>query len=297
MNAPGPMMAADATALMQQVGARARALREARGLSRRVLSDLSGVSPRYLAQLEAGAGNISIALLNRVAQALDAPITAFLEAPEGGAEVARVATLFAAADTGTQAQVLHLLSPQGQTDRAERLCLIGLRGAGKSTLGAALGARLGLPFIELNRQIEARAGMAIPEIMALYDVDGYRRLEADALEDITRCETRVILAVAGGIVGNAETYAALRARFHTVWLRATPEDHMARVRAQGDTRPMAGNPEAMAQLRAILRQRAPLYARADAVLDTSGKDVATTCDALAGLVAARRFLKPTRGRP
>jgi XRE family aerobic/anaerobic benzoate catabolism transcriptional regulator len=148
---------------------------------------------------------------------------------------------------------------------------VGLRGAGKSTLGEMLGRRLGLSFIELNREIEEQSGMPVNEIMALYGQEGYRRLERQALERIVAVSDALVLAVAGGIVSEPETYGYLLRNFHTVWLKAAPEEHMQRVRAQGDERPMAGNPKAMDELKSILTSREALYARAEAMINTTGK--------------------------
>ncbi len=203
-------------------------------------------------------------------------------------EARRMGQAFAAADTGTQARVRDMLA--GAMTKAGRVCLIGLRGAGKSTLGAAAATALNVPFIELNRAIEASVGMPIAEIMALYGPDGYRQLEADALDRIVAMQERAIIAVAGGIVGEDDTFERLLQRFHTVWLKATPEDHMARVQAQGDTRPMDGNPQAMAQLRLILQTREAEYGRADAVLNTSGAGVDVTVNALLSLIEKHRYL-------
>ncbi|MBM2575129.1 helix-turn-helix transcriptional regulator [Jannaschia sp. Os4] len=270
--------------LLARVGERVRRARTMRGLPRRVLSDRSGVSPRYLAQLEAGEGNVSIALLDRVAAALDHPIEWFVTPADPAAEddLARMAALWRDAAPDARARALDLLSADRAGRRAGRVALVGLRGAGKSTLGAALAERLDVPFVELNAVIAADAGMAAGEIIALYGQEGYRRLEAAALEEVAGAHARVVLAVGGGIVAEADTYATLLGRFHTVWLRAAPEEHMARVRAQGDERPMAGNPAAMEQLRSILTSREALYARAGRVLDTSGKAVG---DSLAELEA------------
>ncbi|MBS8226488.1 helix-turn-helix transcriptional regulator [Vannielia litorea] len=278
--------------LIGRVGERVRKARELRGLPRRVVSELSGVSPRYLAQLEAGEGNISIGLLKRVAIALDHRIEWLVgEDDPWTSEAMRVADLFASATAETRARVLDMLSPEPPARlRGQRICLIGLRGAGKSTLGEALGARLGLPFIELNREIEEQSGMPVNEVMALYGQEGYRKLEAQAVSRITATHEALILAVAGGIVAEPDTYKSLLAQFHTVWLKASPEEHMGRVRAQGDTRPMAGNPEAMEQLKSILRSREALYERAEAQLDTSGRTFETTLDALEALVHERGFL-------
>ncbi len=281
----------DVTDLMARVGARVRHAREAKAIPRRVLSEMSGVSSRYLAQLEAGEGNISLSVLTRVAAALGLRLEEVLgeqadERPVAG----RVQVLFDAASPETQTEILRLLQ-HGQAARAQRICLVGLRGAGKSTLGLRLGQALGLPFVELNREIEGAAGMPVDEIMALYGQEGYRKLEADALTQVIARHDRLVLAVAGGLVAEHATYEQLLARCHTVWLKARPEEHMARVRAQGDERPMAGNPEAMAQLRSILRSRERLYERAHAQLDTSGVAVTDSVRALQALVRARGFVR------
>ncbi|MEM0949309.1 MAG: helix-turn-helix transcriptional regulator [Pseudomonadota bacterium] len=279
--------------LILRVGARVRKARQLKNMPRRVLSDISGVSPRYLAQLEAGEGNISIGLLQRVAISLDLSLDRLLGDDDPWASDAlRVADLFRAAAPDTRRRVLDCFAPElGFHRKGQRICLVGLRGAGKSTLGEAAGARLGLPFIELNREIESRSGMPVSEVMALYGQEGYRTLEAETLAQVAEREERVILAAAGGIVGAPDTYAMLLERFHTVWLKTTPEQHMERVRAQGDTRPMAGNAQAMDQLRAILEARAPLYARADTALDTSAHNVAQSLEDLLRLISSHRFLE------
>lgn len=285
-----PPVALDAAilALQARVGDRVRAVRTARGMSRRVLSEVSGVSPRYLAQLEGGEGNISIGLLFRVAEALGVSMEMLISPSDLTVEARRVAEAFAGADKATQGEVQALLS--GSATKAGRICLIGLRGAGKSTLGAAAAKALDAPFIELNRAIEAAGGMPISEIMGLYGPEGYRQLEADALDKIVAEQDRAMVAVAGGIVGDAQTFGRLLDRFHTVWIKASPEEHMARVRAQGDTRPMEGNPQAMAQLRLILTSREAEYARADAELDTGGQSVSTSLAALLALIARNEFI-------
>lgn len=255
---------ASGEALIQQVGARVRALRLSAGQPRRVLSERSGVSHRFLAQLEAGEGNISIARLDQIARALDTDLSNLLP-PSEGTEISR---RFAEAPPAVQAQVRALLSPP---NRAQRVCLIGLRGAGKSTLGAMVSARLNVPFVELTQEIAALAGMPASEVMALYGEDGYRSLEARAVAHVIAAHQRVILAAAGGIVGQPAAFESLLAAFHTVWLRAAPQEHMDRVRAQGDLRPMAGNPGAMDRLRALLSEREAQYARAEATVDTEGR--------------------------
>lgn len=278
--------------LIMRVGERVRKARERRGIPRRVLSDASGVSPRYLAQLEAGEGNISIGLLQRVAIALDHRIEWLVgEEDPWTSDALRVADLFRQSTSDVQSAVLDLLNPEPESrQRANRICLVGLRGAGKSTLGARAGEALDIPFVELNREIEDHSGMPVDEVIALYGQEGYRKLEAQALDRVIATHEAVIMAVAGGIVSEPETYASLLGHFHTIWLKASPGEHMARVRAQGDERPMAGNPEAMEQLKSILRSREALYERAQVHLDTSGRSVDETLDALLDVIRDNGFL-------
>ena len=278
--------------LILRVGERVRKARERKGIPRRVLSEISGVSPRYLAQLEAGEGNISIGLLQRVAIALDHRIEWLVgEDDPWSSDAVRVANLFRTANSDVQTTVLHALSPEPlETRRAHRICLVGLRGAGKSTLGQMAGAALGLPFVELNREIEEQSGMPVDEVMALYGQEGYRKLEAQAINRVIATHDRIILAVAGGIVAEPETYNTLLGHFHTVWVKTTPAEHMARVRDQGDTRPMAGNPEAMEQLRSILTSREALYEKAQAQLDTSGQTVEVSLGKILALIEDHKFL-------
>lgn len=280
-------------ALILRVGERVRKARELKGIPRRVLSEASGVSPRYLALLEAGEGNISIGLLQRVAAALDHRIEWLVgEDDPWTSDALRVAALFRGATAETRAKVLDLLSPLPEASaRRNRIALIGLRGAGKSTLGALAGKELGLPFVELNREIEDHAGMPVNEVMAFYGQEGYRRLEAQALTRIVATHDGVILAVAGGIVAEPEVFSALLAQFHTIWIKASPVEHMARVRGQGDLRPMAGNPEAMEQLKFILTSREVLYEQARARLDTTGQTVEQSLADLLALIRERGFLE------
>ena len=285
--APPAGLADDAVGhLTRRLGERVRAVRKRRGLSRRALSELSGVSPRYLAQLESGEGNTSIALLQRVAIALERPIEALVAADDPlTGETDELVRLYRRADAAGRTRALQALDPERlRADRAGRICLIGLRGAGKSTLGPMLGDALGVPFVELNREIERGAGMPIGEIIALYGDEGYRKLEADTLEAIVAAHERVVLAVAGGVVEAESGFAQVLTRFHTVWIRASAAEHMERVRAQGDLRPMAGNPQAMAQLHDILREREARYRRAELHLDTGGRDVEASRRELVELV-------------
>lgn len=283
---------ASVDALISRVGERVREARQRRGIPRRVLSEKSGVSPRYLAQLEAGEGNISIGLLQRVAVALDHRIEWLVgEDDPWTSDALRVADLFRVANADVQQQTLRILNPEPvEALRAKRVCLVGLRGAGKSTLGARLGAEMNVPFVELNAEIEEQSGMPVSEVMALYGQEGYRSLEAQAVGRVIATHETMILAVAGGIVAEPETYTTLLSHFHTIWLRASPSEHMERVRAQGDERPMAGNPEAMEQLKSILTSREALYGKALAQFDTSGLSEDEALDRLRELVVERGFL-------
>ncbi|TNF17615.1 MAG: helix-turn-helix domain-containing protein [Rhodobacteraceae bacterium] len=284
-----------AKALIRLVGAQVRAVRKGAGFSRRELSERSGVSVRYLAQLEAGDGNISIGLLQQIATALDVPIEELIcETTAQSAELAHVASLYDRADAATRARALQVLDPSlERKSKAQRICLLGLRGAGKSTLGALLASDLGMAFIELNKRIETRIGVPVGEIIALYGEDGYRQIEADTLGEIVAEHDRIVLAVAGGIVSSPDSFARVLRDFHTVWVKAQPAEHMDRVRAQGDLRPMAGNPQAMEQLRQILKARETHYARATYHLDTSGQTIQTSRAELNELLRAHDFATPS----
>lgn len=261
--------------MMQRVGLRVRALRAEMSMPRRVLSENSGVSPRYLAKLEAGNGNVSIGVLAKVARALDAPIDALIaEGFPDDTSFARMMKLYLEASPITRAKIAQILSPEFEkSQKLSRICLVGLRGAGKSTLGARVADAWRVPFVELNTEMENDAGMPIGELIAMFGQDGYRRLEAETLNRIIGEYPRAVVAVAGGIVANGDTFQTVLSRFHTIWLKASSGEHMDRVRAQGDRRPMDGNPNAMIQLRQILKERESLYAQADYALDTSGKSV------------------------
>ena len=264
----------DVDAFIATVGERVRKVRQRKGMARRVLSELSGVSQRYLAQLENGDGNISIGLLHRVAEALDHRIEWLVGAEDPWGSETRTLRPSSSAPhrRRSRRQVMEILvAAEPARLRRQRIGLIGLRGAGKSTLGRRLGAALSLPFVELNRDIEEQSGMPVTDVMALYGQEGYRRLERQALERVVATTDQVVLAVAGGIVSEPATFAFLLRHFHTIWLKAPPETHMRRVAEQGDERPMAGNPKAMDELKSILTSREALYAQAEAVVDTDGR--------------------------
>jgi XRE family aerobic/anaerobic benzoate catabolism transcriptional regulator len=259
------------------LGDRVREARARRGLSRKLLAADSGVSERYLAQLEAGQGNASILLLRQIATALDLPLAELIaDDSEESVELA-LTTQFL---KGLPRQKLAAVRSQlvrdygnARSERLKRIALIGLRGAGKSTLGAKLAKALGVPFVELDREIEREAGTSLSEIFLLYGQAGYRRYERRCLEKVLEKNVRAVIATGGSIVSEPGTYELLLSSCYTVWLKAAPEEHMARVIAQGDTRPMAGNDQAMEDLRRILEGRAALYRQADAVVDTTGKSV------------------------
>ena len=263
----------DNVSFTKDVGQRIKASRKGLSISRRILSERSGVSQRYLAQLEAGEGNISINLLAKVSDALGQSPDWFLRAPFEDKSEQRLLRLYRSSAPHKRDEILRLLEAGSESPRkSKRICLIGLRGAGKSTLGARLAAKIGYEFLELNSVIEEQSGMAVAELIALYGQEGYRQIERNALERVVNEREDVVLAVGGGVVSDAETFAKLLSHFHSVWLKATPEEHMNRVREQGDVRPMAGNPSAMDELKSILRARELDYARADHVVDTSGRN-------------------------
>jgi len=291
MTSPRPIPDASRP-MIARLAARVRTARMAQGLARRELSERSGVSQRYLAQLEAGEGNISVLLLHRVATALNFKMEDLLaEEPPLDEDVSRVARLYVNAPAAVQGRVRAMLAPLNPTTlRAQRVCLVGLRGAGKSTLGRKAAEKLKVPFVELNDEVEAEAGMPLAEVMALYGQVGYRAFEARAVSRVIELYDKLILAVAGGIVAETATYAQVLERFHTVWIRTSPAEHMARVRAQGDLRPMEGNPAAMDQLKTFLTTRTPLYERALAQINTSSKPIQSSVNTLLTTIATNRFL-------
>ncbi len=279
--------------LLAEVAQRVRQARETCGISRRELSVRSGVSPRYLAQLESGEGNISIIVLKRIAIALAHPMNWLLGEDENtSSEMANAMELLRRTDKSSRDAVMQILKqPPIRSERAQRICLIGLRGAGKSTLGKMFSEETGIPFLELNKEIEKIAGMPVAEVMALYSQEGFRKLEALALDRIADEEDTIILAASGGVVSEPTTFKKLLARFNTIWIKASPQEHMERVLAQGDTRPMTGNPEAMAQLKLILADRKELYARAQGELNTSGISEEQALEKMLSLVREKKFLR------
>ena len=243
------------TLYLSRLGDRVRAWRTEHGMTRKTLSKASGVSERYLAQLEAGEGNISVLLLRKVAHAMGVPVESLVrEDPDG-------------------------------TRDSKPIALLGLRGAGKSTLGAKLAESLKLPFVELDREVEKEAGAELGEVFALYGQDAFRRFERRALERVLAQKERVVIATGGSLVTDPSTYKMLLERCTCIWLKASPEEHMNRVIAQGDMRPFKGRSAALDEIRQLLADRDRLYARANATIDTSGKTLKQTLSELRNALA------------
>ena len=248
------------TPLLRRLGLRARRARLERRLSLRLLAARSGLSTRFLTELEAGRANISVDRLAALATAL-----------------------------GLSAGSVLLDAERARPDAApERIALLGLRGAGKTAIGRRLATRLGVPFFELDGLVEEAAGLSLADVFRVHGEDYYRRLEADALRRWLAEHDRGVLATGGGIVGNDDAFRMLREHTTTVWVRARPEDHWNRVVRQGDRRPMADHPQAMADLRSLLAHREPLYASAALTIDTSHLSVAKVVQSLASMLAEER---------
>ena len=281
-----------AAAFLAAIGREVRRHRAKRGMTRRQLAQASLASERYLAQIESGAGNPSVSVLRAIAQALDLPVAALLPEP-----AVRPAALDGIADLLAQIPPGELpalakdiearLARSAGADRGRRVALIGLRGAGKSTLGRMLARHLGWPFIELDRRVEDDYGASIPDLIEMAGTATFRRHERSALERVIAEHDAAVITTAGGIVASPESYALLLRRTHTVWIKARPEEHMSRVMAQGDFRPMAQNRQAMADLVAILEARRADYARAEAQLDTTGDSVEQSFAKLLQIVTAQ----------
>src|ERR1700678_2962264 len=279
------------TGFLEQLGQRVRTMRALRGMSRKVLAKVSGISERYIAQLESGKGNVSIVLLRRVSNAMAAHLEDLIPSGEPAPDWPVIRDLLRKATPGQIAQARDVLSGQASGAAAQRgmsfagIALIGLRGAGKSTLGKMLARKIGWNFVELNKEIEAQNGLSVAEIIALYGQEGFRRLEQAALTQLLARKELTVLTTGGGIVSEPVTFDLILSSFYTIWLKAEPEEHMARVRKQGDLRPMADDRSAMAELRNILVSREPLYARASAVVDTAGLSVDAAAARLTEAVA------------
>jgi XRE family aerobic/anaerobic benzoate catabolism transcriptional regulator len=248
MNAPLTAAQQEA-AYLSRLGSRVRAWRTEHATTRKVLAQQSGVSERYLAQLEAGEGNISVLLLRKVARAMGVSVELLVREEDAATQEPRIA-------------------------------LVGLRGAGKSTLGRKLAEGLGVPFVELDHEVEKEAGAKLGEVFAMYGQDAFRRFERRALERVLREEPRAVIAVGGSLVTDPGTYDLLLASCRCIWLKTSPEEHMSRVIAQGDMRPFKGRAAALGEIKKLLTDRDALYARAAAAIDTSGKTVKQSLEQL-----------------
>jgi XRE family aerobic/anaerobic benzoate catabolism transcriptional regulator len=278
-NPPSPQRPAIAREghFLFSLGKRVRELRNRCGMTRRAVAREADVSERHLAQLEAGEGNISVVLLSRIAAALNSSLSE-LFAPEIEEPVEKrlIQRFFERLPAHRLEDVTFRLMrdfSHEEATRRMRIALIGLRGAGKSTLGSKLSQERSVPFIELDREIEKDTGMPLAEIFSLYGQSGYRAIERRTLERVFRDCERAIISVGGGVVSEKETYDYLLSHCYTIWIKAQPEEHMSRVMAQGDLRAIAGSDRAMEDLRRILESREPLYRKADMHLDTSGNSV------------------------
>lgn len=260
---------------LKSLGDRVRQTRARRGMTRKQLARDSGVSERYLAQIEAGQGNISVRVLRQLAKALNVTVDVLLiEDPEPPVELVHTVE-FLRRLSPEDLELAHqlLLDQFGGVDpaaRHRRIALIGLRGAGKSTLGAALAERLEMPFLELDRLIEQESGLTLDLIFDFRGQSGFRQLERHYLEDVIQRCPRFVMATGGSLVSEPGTFERLLSSCFTVWVRTSPEEHMQRVIAQGDMRPMANNRDAMSDLKRILAEREALYSKADIQVDTAG---------------------------
>jgi XRE family aerobic/anaerobic benzoate catabolism transcriptional regulator len=244
-------MAGGEARFLKEFGSRVRGERTRRGMTRRALAESAEISERYVTLLESGKGNVSLLVLKRVSEAFGLPLASLLgDEPDG--------------------------------PRARRVALIGLRGAGKTTLGAALAKERRVPFVELDREVERLSGAPIGSLLELYGPEAYRRREREALERLLESRRAFVVATGGGLVSEAATYDLLLERCFTVWVKASPEEHMARVLAQGDKRPIAASGRAMEDLKRILAERTPLYARAHATVDTAGERPGRSLEKLRG---------------
>lgn len=263
--------------LLTFLGKRVRELRSRRRMTRRQMSQEADVSERHLAQLESGEGNISVVLLQRVAAALHVPIAnLFAPQTEEAAEKKLIQRFLERLPENRLEDVVSRLMRDFSNEekiRRMRIALIGMRGAGKSTLGSMLAKEMGNCFVELDSEIEKDTGMPLGEIFSLYGQSGFRAIEKRTLERVLKESERAVISVGGGVVSEKDTFDFLLSHCYAVWIKAQPEEHMSRVMAQGDLRPMAANNQAMEDLRSILEAREPLYRKADLLLDTSGTSV------------------------
>lgn len=275
---------------LNELGRRVRHARTVRGLSRKLLSQASGLSERYIAQLEGGQGNVSIILLRRVANAMGMRLDDLVAAQETSSDWRVVRDLLEQANPDQIALAKSALAGSANVDNRvvrRRVAVVGLRGAGKSTLGRMAAAHLGWRFVELNTEIERENGLSVGEIFAIYGQEGYRRLEQKALRQLAEHPGPMVLATGGSIVAEPLTYDLLLSSFYTIWLRARPEEHLQRVREQGHVEGKGDPTWVLDDLRAVLLSREPLYARASAVVDTSDVPVDVMAGRLIEVIESR----------
>ncbi len=272
------------------IGTRVRAARAQAGMSRKKLAEASDVSERYLNQLENGDANVSVGILSRVATALALELTQLLptERPDCAGSLGPLAALIEQMSPREQADAVGVLEGYLRDRRKSQrgIALLGLRGAGKSTIGEMIARQHGLPFLSVTREIEARAGMSLPDLFNLGGPDAYRKLENEVVKDLSARTDRIVLETAGGIVSNTAALEMILSSFRTIWLKAAPQEHLQRVIRQGDMRPMRETPEALDHLKALLQQREQEYARADCALDTTGlspEDCVQRLEQIAGM--------------
>ena len=283
----------------RSIGTKVRAARAEAGITRRLLAEKADVSERYLNQLENGNANVSVGILGRVAVALNVDLVSLLpggsmapgKEPGGHAGFAMhapladlVGRMSLREQEGAVAILQHYLHDRRRSLRG--IALLGLRGAGKSTIGGLFADRHGLPFLSVTREVEARAGMSLNDLFNLGGPDAYRAIENDVVKELSGRNDRIVLETAGGIVSNGPALDVILASFKTVWLKTSPEEHLSRVIKQGDMRPMYGTPRALDHLKTLLASREPEYARADCVLDTTGRMPDTCVDELEQIAAA-----------
>jgi XRE family aerobic/anaerobic benzoate catabolism transcriptional regulator len=271
-----------------EIARRIRSARARAGLTRKQLATASGASERYLAHLEAGTGNPSVEMLMAISDSLGIAIADLL--PMGGERdraVSQAAQLLRRLSPERVREALAWLGerPEQLGGKARRIALVGLRGAGKTSLGKALAARLNAPFFEISKEVEQRYGGSVGVLLEINGAAALHRYEAEVLDDICRAHSAAVIAAPGAIVSDGKLYDRLLSSAWTVWLQARPEDHMERVVSQGDLRPMSGNRAAMDDLKNILAAREADYARADARLNTSGQGFERTLDLLDKLAA------------
>ena len=288
---PQTKLRLSAPKFLLMLGGNIRRLRTERKITRKQLAQSSATSERFLAALETGTGNASVLVLRKIATALRVALeTLFAEEATQPTELGRVVALLGGLDEAELLQVHHVLiehlafkGPVDREQRKQRIALIGLRGAGKSTLGALAAKARGVPFIELDKLVEKASGVPLEMVFELYGQSGFRRYERECLEDVLKNEKQFVLATSGSIVSDVSVgsaYSTLLRECFTVWLKASPAEHMQRVVEQGDMRPMAKNPQAMQDLERLLAERESAYRRADVTVDTSGETVENTLQKL-----------------